>query len=46
MSGEGLAEPFPVAEVHLLVREEDLAHAERVLQEYLDTEVPPPSGRP
>ena len=40
LSGEGLADPFPVAEVHLLVREEDVAHAERVLQEYLDTEAP------
>ena len=38
ISGEGLAEPFPVAEVHLLVREEDAAHAERILQDYLDTE--------
>ena len=40
LSGEGMADPFPVAEVHLLVREEDAAHAERILQEYLDTEVP------
>jgi hypothetical protein len=40
ISGEGLADPFPVAEVHLLVREADLEHAERVLTEYLDTEVP------
>jgi hypothetical protein len=38
ISGEGLAEPFPVAEVHLLVREEDAAHAERILQDYLDTD--------
>jgi len=40
ISGEGLSDPFPVAEVHLLVREEDAATAERILQEYLDLEVP------
>jgi hypothetical protein len=40
ISGEGLADPFPVTEVHLLVREQDAAHAERILQDYLDTEVP------
>jgi hypothetical protein len=38
LSGEGLADPFPVTEVHLLVREEDLKHAERVLIEYFDTQ--------
>lgn len=37
LSGEGLADPFPVTEVHLLVREEDAERAERFLQEYLDT---------
>ena len=40
ISGEGLADPFPVTEVHLLVREDDAGNAERILQEYLDTEVP------
>ena len=40
ISGEGLADPFPVLGVHLLVREEDAAHAERILQDYLDTDVP------
>jgi hypothetical protein len=40
IAGEGLSDPLPVTEVHLLVREEDAARAERVLQEYLDTEVP------
>jgi hypothetical protein len=40
LSGEGVADPFPVAEVHLLVREEDAAHAERILQEYLDANIP------
>jgi hypothetical protein len=40
ISGEGLADPFPVTEVHLLVREEDAAHAERILQDYLDAEIP------
>lgn len=40
LSGEGMADPFPVTEVHLLVREDDAAHAERVLEEYLDADVP------
>jgi hypothetical protein len=40
IAGEGLSDPLPVTEVHLLVREEDAARAERILQEYLDTEVP------
>jgi hypothetical protein len=40
LSGEGLSDPFPVMEMHLLVREEDAAHAERLLQEYLDTAAP------
>ena len=39
-SGEGLADPFPVMEVHLLVREEDAVRAEEVLREYLDTPAP------
>jgi len=42
ISGEGLADPFPVVDVRLLVREEDAAHAERILQDYLDAEVPSP----
>ena len=46
ISGEGLADPFPVAEVHLLVREEDAAHAERILTEYLDTEATASSEEP
>lgn len=40
LSGEGLADPFPVMEVHLLVREEDAERAEHVLREYLDTAAP------
>ena len=40
LSGEGMADPFPVTEVHLLVREEDAPRAERFLQEYLDAEAP------
>jgi len=40
LSGEGMADPFPAAEVRLLVREEDAGHAERILQDYLDAEVP------
>lgn len=46
LSGEGAADPFPVADVQLLVREEDAAHAERILQEYLDTEVPAAPDEP
>ena len=46
LSGEGVADPFPVADVHLLVREEDAAHAERILKEYLDVEVPSPPETP
>ena len=46
LSGEGVADPFPVADVHLLVREEDVAHAERILKEYLDVEVPSPPEEP
>jgi hypothetical protein len=46
LSGEGVADPFPVADVHLLVREEDVAHAERILKEYLDVEVPSPPDEP
>jgi hypothetical protein len=42
ISGEGLADPFPVSDVHLLVREEDAEHAERILKEYLDVEVSSP----
>ena len=40
LSGEGMADPCPAAEVRLLVREEDAGHAERILQDYLDAEVP------
>jgi len=40
LSGEGDADPLPLTGVHLLVREEDAARAERTLQEYLGTEVP------
>ena len=29
---------LPVLDIPLLVREEDAAHAERILQDYLDTE--------
>lgn len=46
LSGEGLADPFPVGEVQLLVREGDAAHAERVLQDYLDANVPSTSEEP
>ncbi|MFZ0961960.1 MAG: hypothetical protein WAO35_13735 [Terriglobia bacterium] len=46
ISGEGLADPFPVTDVHLLVREEDAAHAERILQEYLDADLPTTADDP
>ena len=37
LSGEGAADPFPVTEVHLLVREEDAVRAEHFLKDYLDS---------
>ncbi len=39
-SGEGGAEILPVLDVPLLVREEDLEKAARVLEEFLDIEAP------
>ena len=42
-SGEGAAELLPVLDVRLLVREEDLDKAARVLEEFLDTDTPPPT---
>jgi hypothetical protein len=36
--GENAAEILPVLDVPLLVREEDVEKANRVLQEYLDTD--------
>ena len=41
LSGDVAGEPFPVMDIHLLVREEDAGRAERILQEYDDAEVPP-----
>jgi hypothetical protein len=40
LSGDVAGEPFPVMDIHLLVREEDVGRAERILQEYLDADVP------
>ena len=40
LQGESSAEVLPVLDIPLLVREEDVAHAERILQDYLDTDVP------
>jgi hypothetical protein len=40
LSGDVAGEPFPVTDIHLLVREEDAGRAERILQEYADAEVP------
>ena len=34
LSGDAAGEPFPVGGYHLLVREEDVARAERILQDY------------
>jgi len=38
LQGESSAEVLPVLDIPLLVREEDVAHAERILQDYLDTD--------
>jgi len=38
LQGESSVEMLPVLDIPLLVREEDAVHAERVLQDYLDTE--------
>jgi hypothetical protein len=38
LQGESSAEVLPVLDIPLFVREEDAAHAERILQDYLDTE--------
>jgi hypothetical protein len=38
LQGESSVEMLPVLDIPLLVREEDAAHAERILQDYLDTE--------
>ncbi|HMD86533.1 MAG TPA: DUF2007 domain-containing protein [Terriglobia bacterium] len=40
LQGETSAEMLPVLDIPLLVREDDAAHAERILQEYLDADVP------
>ncbi|MGA2983276.1 MAG: DUF2007 domain-containing protein [Terriglobia bacterium] len=40
LQGETSAELLPVLDVPLLVREEDAGHAERILQDYLDADVP------
>jgi hypothetical protein len=40
VQGETSAELLPVLDVPLLVREDDAARAERVLQEYLDVDAP------
>ena len=40
LSGDIAGEPFPVGEIHLLVRDEDVARAERILQDYAEAEVP------
>ena len=38
--------PLSLIGIRLLVREEDVAHAEGILKEYLDTEVPLPPEEP
>jgi len=40
LSGDVAGELFPVMDIHLLVREEDVARAERILQDYADAEIP------
>ena len=46
LSGDVAGEPFPVMDIQLLVREEDMGRAERILQEYADAEVPPTPEEP
>jgi hypothetical protein len=46
LQGENSAEILPVLEIPLLVREEDAADAERILQEYLDADVPSTPDEP
>ena len=43
-SGDVPGEPFPVMGINLLVREEDAARAERILQDYARAPVPPAPG--
>jgi len=43
VQGENSAELLPVLDVPLLVREEDLERAQRVLHDYLDADLPAPS---
>jgi hypothetical protein len=40
LSGDVAGEPFPVMDIHLLVREEDVARAERILQDYANAAPP------
>jgi len=40
LSGDVAGEPFPVMDIHLLVREDDVARAERILQEFAKAEIP------
>jgi Putative prokaryotic signal transducing protein len=42
LQGENSAEVLPVLDIPLLVREEDAERAERILQDYLDADVPLP----
>ena len=39
LQGETAAEVLPVLDIPLLVREEDAAHAERILKDFLEAEV-------
>jgi hypothetical protein len=43
LQGESSAEVLPVLDIPLLVREEDVERAERILKDYLETEVLPSS---
>jgi len=46
LSGDVAGEPFPVMDIQLLVREEDVARAERILQDYAKAASPLAAGEP
>ena len=46
LQGEGSVEVLPVLDIPLLVREDDAERAERLLQEYLEADVPAASEEP
>jgi hypothetical protein len=46
ISGEVAGDPFPVGEIQLIVREQDLARAERILRDYAGAEILEPPDDP